>query len=168
MGIRFDLNLNDDIEPQITDFFNNLSELFSTFEKPITFEVADILSRIQDKINKVVQQELTTQVKHEFLTESDPNGNRWKQKKVDTGTPQMVVSGKLKNSFRIQKTAKKDNSWQITNNVDYAKYLQEGTSKMVARKMLPEVDLPDSWRESIYDAILYIVDSEVQRAFDLL
>lgn len=167
MGIRFDLDLNSDIEPQIINFFSNLEQLFINFEKPLTFDIAYILSEIQDVINREVQKELKSEVQNEFLNESDPYGNKWPIKKIPTGTPQMVVSGKLKNSFRVQKAQKKDNKWQITNNVEYAEYLQEGTSKMLKRQMLP-TSLPDSWKANIYDAILSAIDMKVQQALDLL
>jgi hypothetical protein len=41
---------------------------------------------------------------------------------------------------------------RITNEVEYAKWLQKGTEKMEARRMIPDGTLPESWKRVFEDA----------------
>lgn len=92
---------------------------------------------------------ITASVKSEFDASQDPFGNPWaalkrpRPKSRNQNNKPLLDSGKLKNSFSYRVLSV--NSVEIGTGVSYAPYHQRGTSKMPARKMLPETSMPQAW-----------------------
>ncbi|MBP0006217.1 MAG: phage virion morphogenesis protein [Cyanobacteria bacterium SBC] len=80
---------------------------------------------------------------------ADPYGNTWKPKK--TGEASF-----LRNTGDLEASR----SWtaggmeaRVGYGAFYAKFHQNGTSKMVARPLVPEGDIPPDWQEEIQDIV---------------
>lgn len=119
---------------------------------------SDVLRRIELNLLRLPEQLLqrsaqqirdytAQQVDLQFAQGRDLYGAPWQPPK--DGGRKMIRSGKLRAGYvyRIEKTG---TSYRIviTNRAEYAKYLQNGTSKMKARTHLPRALLPQKWRDA--------------------
>ena len=99
----------------------------------------DLYTRIGDKISDLIQQE--------WDTESDPFGASW----APTTRPNPILedTGEMRGSYQYEVT-----SGGITFLIEdwKAVFHQYGTSKMVARPMFPEDEIPPSWQQAIQEA----------------
>ena len=85
----------------------------------------------------------------EFAEERKPNGGKWKRKKRPNGKPTLEASGDMKDSAK----AVPGPNGEILLTVDGpAEFHQHGTSKMAARQILPEGNLPKRWSGPIDEA----------------
>lgn len=106
---------------------------------------------IQQAAAAEIKREIEKQIADEFATSTDPYGKAWKPPK--DGGKTMDRTGKLKSGFRVNVVSNGLGfSVQITNSQDYAKWLQSGTTKMDARKMVPDAVMPESYRKIFADA----------------
>ncbi len=109
------------------------------------------------KTNKMLNEigtDLVDSTVERFETESDAEGRVWvnspavmaiKRKRGDTKV--LAVTGRLKNSITKQVKMK---SLKVGTNVEYGKYLQEGTKKMKAK---PFLGISDEDKENIKDIV---------------
>lgn len=93
-------------------------------------------------------QEAVTQVQLGFQASKDPYGAGWAPLKRRAGQP-LRDTGRLANSFTFEASPTQVRVWT---NVAYAGYHQTGTKKMVARKMVPDDDLPLAWEQAFVEA----------------
>ena len=77
-----------------------------------------------------------------FKKESDPYGKHWAPLKARVGRI-LQDTGRLRSSFTFHVLG--STSVKIGPGVGYATFHQSGTSRMVARKMVPEGRLPSEW-----------------------
>lgn len=77
----------------------------------------------------------------------------------------MQKTGRLRRGFSVE--AKADGSgiqMHILNKQDYAQWLQEGTAKMEARRMVPDGPLPFAWQALIERSFKYAVQAWLMRS----
>jgi phage gpG-like protein len=107
--------------------------------------------RIQQDAAKQIQRELAKAIDREFETKQDPYGKSWQPPK--DGGETMQKSGRLRRGFVVEVVPGGVGlSVRITNEVEYAKWLQKGTERMEARRMIPDGTLPESWKRIFDDA----------------
>lgn len=107
--------------------------------------------RIQQDAAKQIQRELTKTIDKEFETKTDPYGKAWKPPK--DGGETMQKSGRLRRGFVVEVVPGGVGlSVRVTNEAEYAKWLQKGTEKMEARRMIPDGTLPEAWKRIFDDA----------------
>jgi hypothetical protein len=107
--------------------------------------------RIQQEAAKQIQRELAKAIDREFETKQDPYGKSWQPPK--DGGETMQKTGRLRRGFVVEVVPGGVGlSVRITNEVEYAKWLQKGTEKMEARRMIPDGTLPESWKRIFDDA----------------
>ena len=79
----------------------------------------------------------------EFATGRDPSGKPWPPPKRGDNLP-MIRTGKLMTGFSYKPGP---DGFEIQNTQEYSGYLQDGTSRMAPRKMLPDDgEWPPLWR----------------------
>lgn len=98
-----------------------------------------------------VGEEFLGLVQDGFREERDPWGRGWKKPKaVPDGRPLLVgKTTRLRRSWHIERTAR--GVITIASGVVYAKYHQTGTRRMVARKMVPDDELPPAWNAALQE-----------------
>jgi phage gpG-like protein len=100
-------------------------------------------SRNVADIRRDVAHEITMILDEQFKTSSDPWGKRWAPKKRDNGKPTLIDTSSMRRSFFVSVSGTKI---KIINSAEYSGYHQSGTSKMVARKMVPDTGaMPRKW-----------------------
>lgn len=102
--------------------------------------------RIAERGAEAAQKRLDEQ----FARTEEPSGLRWKPKKRPNGKPTLEESGDMKGSAKAVPGPNGDILLYVSD--EKAAWHQEGTEKMIARKMLPEDELPPRWREPIDEA----------------
>ena len=75
-----------------------------------------------------------------------PDGSRWADPLHDYGHPLMRDTRDLQNGAVV---TPESNGVRIVVDVPYAQYHQEGTDKMVARKIVPDGPLGERWERQI-------------------
>ena len=142
-------------------------------------QLAANLRRAPQVIRRDVAARLRAEVKQlidrGFVTKMDPYGSRWKPPQdgglavrrgwwvVHSST--MQRTGRLRRGFSIE--TKPDGSgiqMHILNKQDYAQWLQEGTAKMEARRMVPDGPLPFAWQALIERSFKYAVQAWLMRS----
>jgi len=88
-------------------------------------------------------------IDREYANEAGPDGTKWKQKKRPNGKPQGQASGE---TMASAKAIPGPNADILLSVEGAASYLQNGTSRMDARQILPEGKLDPEWAEPIDDA----------------
>jgi len=110
-------------------------------------KVAEAKSVALSRLTKNVGETLISLVRDGFEGEHDPYGGAWAPLKVREGAI-LQDTGALRNGWH--RSGNSNSSVTIAPSVDYADYHQDGTSKMVARPMVPnDGDLPPKWSEEI-------------------
>lgn len=100
--------------------------------------------RIQQGAAKQIQRELAKAIDREFETKQDPYGKSWQPPK--DGGETMQKSGRLRRGFVVEVVPGGVGlSVRITNEVEYAKWLQRGNEKMVPRKLVPDTRIPEGY-----------------------
>ncbi len=86
----------------------------------------------------------------EFAKEADPAGNPWARRKPPTGSwPILRKTGKMYGSVTARALP---SAAEFTVDTP-AEFHQGGTSRMVARTVLPKGTLPEPWRVAIGEAV---------------
>lgn len=101
----------------------------------------------REDMNRSIGAELVALVKTGFRTSTDPYGKAWPKPKYRNGKP-LLRTGRLRNSWAWS-AGTTSGQIAITNLTAYAGFIQHGTSRMEARLMFPETDLPPAWAERI-------------------
>ncbi len=91
-------------------------------------------------------EELLELVREGFEKESAPDGSHWTPLKRRVGKI-LQDTGRMRNSFH--RKALSSTSVTIGPAVSYAGFHQTGTSRMVARKMVPDGKLPPGWKSRL-------------------
>ena len=124
--------------------FGRLEDLLDSFGKLASPEMrAALIQDLAEEALQVIQQE--------FDTGRDPYGKSWPEPKRDTKTSRnrhaglpMIRTGRLMTGWSYRPSA---DGFALENEAPYSTFLQDGTSKMEARKMVPDGDdLPPLWR----------------------
>jgi len=103
--------------------------------------------RVQAEAARGIAAEVTRLIDEGFDGRSDPYGKPWEPPK-DGGTP-MERTGRLRRGFRVRVVPGGVGlSVEVTNEAEYARWLQRGTERMEARKMFPDGKLPKEWRDA--------------------
>lgn len=93
-----------------------------------------------------VAEEVIELVREGFERESDPYGAKWAGLKSRSGRI-LQDTGGLRSSFH--RKALSETSTTVGAGKSYARYHQDGTKRMPARKMVPDGDIPGEWRSRI-------------------
>lgn len=100
-------------------------------------------SRKVADIRRDIASELVVIIDEQFRTSSDPWGGKWAPKKRDNGKPTLISTSNMRRGFFVSVVGPKI---KIVNSAAYSGYHQSGTSKMVARKMVPDTGaMPRKW-----------------------
>lgn len=100
---------------------------------------------IRQDVAKRLRAEVKQLIDRGFVTKLDPYGSQWRPPKDGGNT--MQRTGRLRRGFSVE--TRPDGSGiqlRILNKQDYAQWLQEGTAKMEARRMVPDGPLPSAWQ----------------------
>jgi hypothetical protein len=87
-----------------------------------------------------------------FGRESDPYGKPWAPKKRPDG--RRTLRGKTNRLVKWRKTFVNQHGYGIASAAPYARHHQRGTSRMVARKMVPDARIPRRW-SSAFSAVFH-------------
>lgn len=93
-----------------------------------------------------VAEEVIELVREGFERESDPYGAKWAGLKSRSGRI-LQDTGGLRTSFHRKSLS--DTETTVGAGKSYARYHQDGTKRMPARKMVPDGDIPGEWRSRI-------------------
>lgn len=93
-----------------------------------------------------------------FEVKQDPAGRRWAPRKQEAPHPLMQKTHRLERDITIQASP---TGLILRANAPYARYHQDGTSRMVARQILPDARLSAEWDRRIGEARLKAVPSEL-------
>lgn len=85
-----------------------------------------------------------------FAQERDPFGKAWKPKKNPDG--RMILRGKTGKLIKFRKGSVNQRGFRVDAGAPYFSHLQAGTSRMKARRMVPERRLPPKYA-SVYREI---------------
>ncbi len=109
----------------------------------------DVLPR---KVAELAAPEITKALQKEFAQGADPYGRKWR--KLATGKPsRLTESGRLRRGTRAAPLPGRRAGVRILLGARYAVYHQTGTSRMPARKILPERGMPAAWNVAIKRAL---------------
>lgn len=78
-----------------------------------------------------------------FGRESDPYNHRWAPKKKPDGRP--ILRGETNRLVQWRKQFVNQHGYRIASIAPYARYIQGGTRRMAARRMVPGRTLPPKW-----------------------
>lgn len=84
-----------------------------------------------------------------FIRETDPRGRKWAPRKDALPHPILDKTGAMQRGFEIDTRGAQlvvENNVVSKKGFSYPRAHQEGTSKMVARKPLPDQSMPPHWR----------------------
>jgi len=87
-----------------------------------------------------------------FGRESDPYLRRWAPKKVPDG--RRILRGKTNRLVTWRKAFVNQHGYRIESTAPYGGYHQKGTSRMVARKMVPDRNLAPRWSSALRGAAI--------------
>jgi phage gpG-like protein len=108
-------------------------------------------------VSRNMAEEGLTLVALGFRAARDPYGGAWASRKSGSGGRALLVrTGALRNSFHVISATKA--AFVIGTGIAYARFHQNGTTHMVARRMLPRKGaLPGRWAAAfreVYDEIM--------------
>jgi hypothetical protein len=106
---------------------------------------------IRRAASRAIEQSVSELIQNQFDERRAPDGTPWAPRKQPTGTwPLLEKSRKMRRSFKVMVSA---SQLKILNAAPYLKFHQEGTSRMVARPVLPGAGLTSEWTEYIDVAV---------------
>ena len=117
----------------------------------LALAVQSMPRRVQKDAAEIAQRGIAALIDDQFDAKRDPYGVVWKQPK--TGET-MQKTGRLRRGFSvvIRPGSGQGLALEISNREEYAKWLQTGTEKMVARRLVPGATLPPAWQAVLRDA----------------
>lgn len=99
---------------------------------------------VLDDIGENLAEEGIDLIKEGFEKETDPYGRKWAPLKRRKGRI-LQKTARMKNSYHREYANR--TGFKIGAGVNYAKHHQHGTRRMVARRMVPNANLPAVWRQ---------------------
>lgn len=107
----------------------------------------------KSSIDQVVADTIWDLIQKGFESKIDPWGRPWAPDKNPLASDTLDKTGRLRAGFSV---SVEDNWIVIINSVDYAVFIQSGTYKMPARKMVPDngEELPPLWAAAIEAALM--------------
>jgi phage gpG-like protein len=124
-------------------------------------QLSNASSAVMRKISAAMAEESITLVAQGFRKKQDPNGGAWAPRKSGGGGRALLVdTGALRNSFHTKGVSSK--GFTVASGVAYSEFHQSGTSRMVARKMVPGAnEIPARWAQAYDDVVEDILDEEL-------
>lgn len=107
---------------------------------------AAAVAKVKQTILEVVAEEALALVAEGFEKEQAPSGAKWAPLKVRVGKI-LQDTGRLRSSFHRKTIG--GSSVTIGPAVKYAPFHQSGTTRMVARPMVPDGKMPAKWQERL-------------------
>lgn len=102
---------------------------------------------IRRAATRAIEQSVSELIQNQFDERRAPDGTPWAPRKQPTGTwPLLEKSKEMRRSFKVIASA---STLRILNAAPYLKFHQEGTSRMVARPVLPGASLTTEWTDYI-------------------
>lgn len=117
----------------------------------LALAVQSMPRRVQKDAAEIAQRGIAALIDDQFDAKRDPYGVAWKPPK--TGET-MQKTGRLRRGFSvsIKPGSGQGLALEISNREEYAKWLQSGTEKMTARRLVPGATLPPAWQKVLADA----------------
>lgn len=118
--------------------------------------------QLLETINENLAEEAIDLIKQGFRDQADPYGRAWAGKKVPDG--RAILTGRtgfLKSGWHRTRLSRR--GFTVAPSVTYAVYHQTGTQRMVARKMIPDGDLPDRYSRAFAETIIEIIARHFKR-----
>lgn len=136
--------------------FGKLDRFINTLER-----LGD--NRTLEKLSKNLCEEALSLTAQGFRDQADPYGSKWRGKKRPDG--RAILVGKTARLRRSWHRVRVDSrGFRIATGVTYGSYHQLGTSRMVARKMVPDPGaLPPKWRHAMNQAAREFLSSHFAR-----
>lgn len=118
----------------------------------LALAVQSMPRRVQKDAAKIAQRGIAELIDDQFDAKRDPYGVAWKPPK--DGGDTMQKTGRLRRGFTvsIKPGSGQGLALEISNREAYAKWLQSGTAKMEARRLVPGAALPPAWQRVLADA----------------
>lgn len=86
-----------------------------------------------------------------FEKERSPTGHKWKPKQSPNGERTLIETRRLRNAWIVKVQSR--HRIVFENATEYAKYTNQGTRQMVARRQVPKGKLPPRWSKVMGSAI---------------
>lgn len=102
----------------------------------------DMLLSASNVIRGIVRQ----QIQRTFVERRDPIGRAWAQRTRPYPWPILEKTGEMRRGWYVRKQGL---NTVFGNRVPYTRFHQDGTSRMAARKMIPDQRLSPRWRAEI-------------------
>ena len=117
----------------------------------LALAVQSMPRRVQKDAAEIAQRGIAALIDDQFDAKRDPYGVAWKPPK--TGET-MQKTGRLRRGFSVvvRPGSGQGLALEISNREEYAKWLQSGTEKMTARRLVPGATLPPAWQAVLRDA----------------
>ena len=117
----------------------------------LALAVQSMPRRVQKDAAEIAQRGIAALIDNQFDAKRDPYGVAWKPPK--TGET-MQKTGRLRRGFTvsIKPGSGQGLALEISNREEYAKWLQAGTARMEARRLVPGATLPPAWQKVLADA----------------
>jgi len=117
----------------------------------LALAVQSMPRRVQKDAAEIAQRGIAALIDDQFDAKRDPYGVAWKPPK--TGET-MQKTGRLRRGFSvvIRPGSGQGLALEISNREEYARWLQIGTEKMTARRLVPGATLPPAWQAVLRDA----------------
>jgi len=121
------------------------------------------LNRVRDALPQIARslaEESITLVSKGFRQKQDPYGGKWAPRKSGGGRALLVRTGAMRNSFHVAGAGA--GGFTIASGAAYADFHQHGTSRMPARRMVPNPnDIPARWERAYDDLAEEILGSHL-------
>lgn len=118
--------------------------------------------RLLDAIGLQVGEEFLGLVQDGFREQRNPFGRAWAPKKRPDGRAILVGrTTRLRRSWHLERTAR--GVITIASSVVYTPHIQHGTRRMVARKMIPDDELPPSWNAALNETAIELLELHFKR-----
>lgn len=115
------------------------------------------LAKVPSRASRAASEKIAEAIQEQFDAGVDPYGEPWAPLAPSTlerkrGPGILDETGAMRESIEVSPMA--GAGIKVTVGTDYAQFHQTGTSRMPARKILPdESGLPDTWERAIEDAV---------------
>ena len=118
----------------------------------LALAVQSMPRRVQKDAAEIAQRGIAALIDDQFDAKRDPYGAVWKP--PQDGGETMQKTGRLRRGFTvsIKPGSGQGLALEISNREAYARWLQAGTAKMDARKLVPGATLPPAWQKVLADA----------------
>jgi hypothetical protein len=114
-------------------------------------QMLDELIQTPRKIAVEVAPKITKLLQRQFARGVDPYGRKWRR--LATGrAAHLTKTGKLRSGTRAMPGMGGRAGLRVVVGMPYGSFHQTGTSRMPARKILPERGMPAAWREAFVAA----------------